>query len=58
MVIVLGNYTAHPNISSTLKSIKRIFLSPQNPTSITQPMDQGIVASFKSHYHFYLVQHG
>ena len=49
----LDNSTAYPNINSALKSIKLIFLS-SNTTSITQPMDQGIIASFKSYYNRYL----
>ena len=57
VALVVDNCTAHPNINSTLKSIKLIFLPP-NTTSITQTTDQGIIASFKSHYHLYFVQHG
>ena len=56
VALVLANCTAHPNIS-TLKSIKLIFLPP-NTTSVTQSMDQGIIASFKSHYCHHFLQHG
>ncbi|MCP3953123.1 MAG: hypothetical protein GY697_13035 [Desulfobacterales bacterium] len=42
MAFVLDNCPAHPNLSPTLTNIKLIFL-PHNTTSITQPMDQGII---------------
>ena len=54
---ILENCTGHPNIYSTLKSIKLISLPP-NTTSDTQPMHQGIITSFKSHYCRHFVQHG
>ena len=57
IAMVLDNCTAHPNINSTLKAIRLVFLPP-NTTSVTQPMDQGIIASFKCHYRRYFVQHG
>ena len=57
VALILDKCTAHSNINSTVKSIKFIFLPPTT-TSITQPMDQGIIASFHSHYRCYFVQHG
>ena len=55
VALILDNCTAHPNINSTLKSINLIFLPP-NTTSVTQPMDQGIIAS-KTPYLHHFVQH-
>ena len=57
VALILDNCAAHPNLNSTLKSIKIIFLPP-NTTSVTQPIDQGIMASCKSHYPRHFVQHG
>ena len=56
VTLILNNFTAHLNINSTIKSSKLIFRAP-NTTSITQPMDQGIITSFKSHYLHHFVQH-
>lgn len=55
--LVLDNCSAHPNLNSTLKSIKLVFLPP-NTTSVTQPMDQGIINNFKCHYRRHFVQNG
>ena len=54
--LVLDNSTAHSNINST-KSIKLVFLPP-NTTSVTQIMDEGLIISFKCHYHGHIIQHG
>ena len=40
-----------------LKNLALVFLPP-NITSHTQPMDQGIITSFKSHYRCHYIQHG
>ena len=42
VALVIGNCPAHPNIQSTLKATKLIFLPP-NTTSKLQPCDQGII---------------
>ena len=50
VALILDNCTGHPNI-------KLIFLPP-NTTSVTQPMNQGTITSFKTHYLCHFVQHG
>ena len=57
IAMVVDNCRAHPNINSSLQSIKLVFLPP-NTTSVTQPMDQGIIACMKQNYRRHLVQHG
>ena len=42
--MLLDNATCHPHLN--LKNIKLIFLPP-NTTSVTQPMDQGIIQALK-----------
>jgi hypothetical protein len=39
---------AHPHVKG-LKSMKLVFLPP-NTTSVTQPMDQGVIRNLKLHY--------
>ena len=48
--MIVDNYSARPEIGS-LKAIKLCFLSP-NTTSITQPMNQGVIRSLKAQYRF------
>ena len=48
--MIVDNYSARPEIVS-LKAIKLCFLSP-NTTSITQPMNQGVIRSLKAQYRF------
>ena len=43
VALVIDNCPAHPHIEN-LKAIKLFFLPP-NTTSITQPMDQGVIKS-------------
>ena len=45
---MIDNCPAHPHIEN-LKAIKLFFLPP-NTTSITQPMDQGVIRSLKAIY--------
>ena len=45
-----------PNVGSRLKVIRLKFL-PLNTTSRFQPMDAGIIASFKAQYMKLLIQH-
>lgn len=47
VVLILDNCTAHPQMK--LENIKLVFLPP-NTTSVTQPMDQGVIRSFKCFY--------
>ena len=48
VALVIDNCPAHPHIEN-LKAIKLFFLPP-NTTSITQPMDQGVITSLKVRY--------
>lgn len=48
IALIIDNCTAHPNVHN-LKNIKLVFLPP-NTTSVLQPLDQGIIRSFKCHY--------
>ena len=48
VALVIDNCSAHPHIEN-LKSIKLFFLPP-NTTSITQPMNQGVIRSLKAKY--------
>ncbi|XP_043465305.1 jerky protein homolog-like [Leptopilina heterotoma] len=55
-ILLLDNAPSHPN-ESTLRSgniIVKFF--PPNVTSIGQPMDQGVLETFKRHYRRYLLQ--
>ena len=56
IALVMDNCRAHPKVDG-LKAVKCVFLPP-NTTSITQPMDQGIIANLKSHYRNNLVKDG
>ncbi|XP_041460886.1 tigger transposable element-derived protein 4-like [Lytechinus variegatus] len=47
IAMVVDNCPAHPNI--TLENIELVFLPP-NTTSVTQPMDGGIIRNLKLHY--------
>jgi hypothetical protein len=47
ILLFVDNCTAHPNCTFT--NIKLEFL-PKNTTSKLQPLDQGIIRSFKAHY--------
>ena len=48
IAMVIDNCPAHPQVRG-LKCIELIFLPP-NTTSKTQPMDQGVIQNFKTHY--------
>lgn len=49
VLFLIDNCPAHPSIDHQLKAIKLIFFPP-NMTSKLQPLDQGIIKSFKFHY--------
>ena len=51
---IIDNCPAHPNIDN-LSHIKLVFLPP-NTTSVSQPMDKGIIKCLKAHYRKRLVQ--
>ena len=48
IALIVDNCPAHPD-TNDLKAIELVFL-PQNTTSHTQPMDQGVIWSLKSKY--------
>jgi len=54
IIMIVDNCPAHPNVQG-LKSIKLAFLPP-NTTSITQPMDQGVIRNLKLHYRKFILQ--
>jgi hypothetical protein len=49
IAMVIDNCPAHPQKVTALKAIELVFLPP-NTTSLTQPMDQGIIKNLKVHY--------
>ncbi|XP_027850981.1 tigger transposable element-derived protein 1-like [Aphis gossypii] len=53
VLIFLDNAACHPKIEL---SNKKILMLPPNTTSITQPMDQGVIYTFKSYYRKFLLQ--
>jgi len=53
VLIFLDNAACHPNIE--LSNMKILMLHP-NTTSITQPMEQGVIYTFKSYYRKFLLQ--
>jgi len=56
-VIFVDNCPAHPHcLDQTLSNVKIVFL-PKNSTSVLQPMDQGIIRSFKCKYRTQLISH-
>ena len=56
VAMILDNCSAHPHVQD-LRAIKLVFLPP-NTTSVTQPMDQGIIQNFKVQYRHLLVTRG
>lgn len=48
ILLLVDNCPAHPEVEN-LSNIQLVFL-PANATSVLQPMDQGVIRSFKSHY--------
>ena len=56
IVLVIDNCRAHPTVED-LSNIRIVWLPP-NTTSITQPMDQGIIQNLKTFYRKRFVQDG
>ncbi|XP_054085243.1 tigger transposable element-derived protein 1-like [Zeugodacus cucurbitae] len=54
VLLVIDNAPGHPDISH--KNVKIMFLPP-NTTSLIQPLDQGIIATFKRYYVKHSFQH-
>lgn len=55
ILLFLDNASSHPP-ALKLKSVKLVFLPP-NATSLLQPLDQGIIRSFKVHYRKLFLRH-
>ncbi|KAI6647708.1 hypothetical protein LOD99_8549 [Oopsacas minuta] len=53
IAMILDNFSGHPNLN--LSHIKLFFLPP-NTTSMTQPIDSGIIKNLKHHYSRFLVR--
>ena len=54
VLLIVDNCPAHPEIGG-LKATELCFL-PSNTTSITQPMDQGVIRSLKAKYRSRMIQ--
>jgi hypothetical protein len=52
-ILFLDNATCHPKV--TLSNVK-IAWFPANATSVLQPIDMGVIYTFKSHYRPFLMQ--
>lgn len=55
ILLFLDNAASHPR-NMKLKNIKICFLPP-NTTSVSQPLDQGIIQNFKTHYRSVIIKH-
>jgi len=53
IILFLDNVSCHPKL--TLSNLKLAWLLP-NTTSLTQPMDQGIIYCVKIYYRHFLMQ--
>ena len=53
IAMILDNFSGHPKL--TLSHVKLFFLPP-NTTSMTQPMDAGIIKNLKHHYRRFLIR--
>ena len=54
VALIIDNCQAHPIINN-LSHVKLVFLRP-NTTSVSQPMDQGVIRCLKAHYRKRLVK--
>lgn len=54
VLLFLDNAGCHPHIK--LSNVKLVFFPP-NTTAVTQPMDQGVIRSFKAWYRKFLLQY-
>lgn len=52
VLLFLDNASCHPHVN--LSNVKLLFFPP-NCTSLAQPMDQGVIYTFKSHYRYSLL---
>ncbi len=56
VLLLLDNCTSHKLENLTLENVEVYFLPP-NTTSKLQPMDSGIIMSFKKHYRHYHIKY-
>ena len=54
IALIIDNCSAQPTIGN-LSDVRLIFL-PHNITSVSHPMDQGVIKCLKAHYHRRLVR--
>ena len=54
IALLVDNCTARPSVSD-LTNVQLVFLLP-NTTSVSQPMDQGVIRSLKAHYRVRVVR--
>ena len=54
MALIIDNCSAHPDVPA-LEWVELIFLPP-NTTSVTQPIDQGVIRGLKAKYRFLAVK--
>ncbi|XP_072000501.1 tigger transposable element-derived protein 1-like [Engystomops pustulosus] len=50
ILLLLDNAPGHPNTLDDMHPNVKVVFLPPNTTSIIQPMDQGVIASFKAYY--------
>lgn len=50
ILLLLDNAPGHPNTLADLHPNVKVVFLPPNTTSLLQPMDQGVIASFKAYY--------
>ena len=57
-ILLLDNCSAHPNEEELISADGNVISKflPPNVTSLVQPMDQGVLASLKRHYHTRLLK--
>jgi hypothetical protein len=55
VLLLLDNCTSHKIGNLVLENVEVYFLPP-NTTSKLQPMDSGIIMSFKQHYHHHHIR--
>ena len=54
--MILDNASGHPEPSDfNTKSVKMVYLPP-NTMSLIQPLDQGVIRTFKAHYTWYSME--
>uniref|UniRef100_K7F5Z8 HTH CENPB-type domain-containing protein n=1 Tax=Pelodiscus sinensis TaxID=13735 RepID=K7F5Z8_PELSI len=50
ILLLLDNAPGHPNTLDDMHPNVKVVFLPPNTTSLIQPMDQGVIASFKAYY--------